>query len=198
MQDQLNKRKREILLAALDCFAEHGVESSTIEMIREASGASVGSLYHHFKSKEHIAASIYLEGIREHNARLNAALGQGLSAEQGIKTMVRVYVGWVSENPAWAKFIFHNGGVLKDSPLREQLEADNQANFLIWSQWITAKVAEGRIQALPGELYLSLIIGAAQSYARVWLGGSKGKDLLECSGVFEAAAWAAVGVHSPA
>lgn len=184
------------MLAALDCFTKHGIESSTIEMICAASGASVGSLYHHFKSKEHIAASIYLEGIREHNARLNAALSQELAAEAGIKTMVRVYVQWVAENPAWAKFIFHNGAVLTDSALKPQLDDDNQTNFLIWSRWLSGKVAEGQIRALPKELYLSLIIGAAQNYARAWLVGRSKTDIREFSQSFEEAAWRAVGSDS--
>ena len=38
-----SSRKQEILQAALACFTEFGVEATTIEMIRDRSGASIGS-----------------------------------------------------------------------------------------------------------------------------------------------------------
>lgn len=44
-------RRREILDAALACFVENGLVATTIEEIRLAAGASIGSLYHHFASK---------------------------------------------------------------------------------------------------------------------------------------------------
>ena len=36
-------RKDEILQAALACFTDFGVDATTIEMIRDRSGASIGS-----------------------------------------------------------------------------------------------------------------------------------------------------------
>ena len=51
-------RRRTILAAALACFAEHGYEATTLGQIRERSGASVGSIYHLFASKEEIAGAV--------------------------------------------------------------------------------------------------------------------------------------------
>ena len=53
-----SSRKQEILQAALACFTEFGVEATTIEMIRDRSGASIGSLYHHFGNRERIIAAL--------------------------------------------------------------------------------------------------------------------------------------------
>ena len=55
-------RRKEILQAALSCFSEQGFDATTVEQIRHRSGASTGSIYHHFKNKAHIAAALYLEG----------------------------------------------------------------------------------------------------------------------------------------
>ena len=52
--------KRQILAEALQCFLEQGIETATIEMIRERSGASVGAIYHHFKHKEGLVAALYV------------------------------------------------------------------------------------------------------------------------------------------
>ena len=58
-------RPQAILAAALDCFNQYGIEGTTIDMIRQQSNASVGSIYHHFGSKEDIAAALFIEGMRQ-------------------------------------------------------------------------------------------------------------------------------------
>ncbi|VFT27135.1 transcriptional regulator [Pseudomonas aeruginosa] len=72
-----SSRKDEILQAALACFSEHGVDATTIEMIRDRSGASIGSLYHHFGNKERIHGELYLAGIGQYAALLESRLRQG-------------------------------------------------------------------------------------------------------------------------
>jgi len=51
----------QILLDALDCFLEQGIETTSIEMIRAKSESSVGAIYHHFKNKEGIVAALFFQ-----------------------------------------------------------------------------------------------------------------------------------------
>ncbi len=44
-----------------------------MEDIRKLSGASIGSIYHHFANKELLARALYLEGRTSLNATLRAA-----------------------------------------------------------------------------------------------------------------------------
>ncbi len=55
-------RRKAILDAALSCFASKGFTETTMEDIRKISGASTGSIYHHFSNKEMLARALYLEG----------------------------------------------------------------------------------------------------------------------------------------
>ena len=48
-----------ILSTALRLFVERGYFASSIHDIRHAAGLSIGSIYHHFDSKESIASAIY-------------------------------------------------------------------------------------------------------------------------------------------
>ena len=59
------QKKQQILQQALLCFSEHGVQGTTIDMIREATQTSVGSLYHHFGNKDAIAGALFIEGMRD-------------------------------------------------------------------------------------------------------------------------------------
>ena len=81
-------RKDEILQAALACFTEHGVDVTTIEMIRERSGASTGSLYHHFGNKERIIAALYLTGTAQYADLLQRGFASAASAEACVKLLV--------------------------------------------------------------------------------------------------------------
>ena len=51
-------RRQAILEAALTCFTSKGFTETTMEDIRKLSGASTGSIYHHFENKEMLARSL--------------------------------------------------------------------------------------------------------------------------------------------
>src|SRR5438067_10900122 len=59
-------RRQVILDAALGLFTTRGLRATSVEDIRSASGASNGSLYHHFGSKEGIAAALYAAAIEDY------------------------------------------------------------------------------------------------------------------------------------
>src|ERR1700692_544606 len=91
-------RKHEILDAALRCFLKHGVEATTIEQIRQASGASLGSIYHHFGSKEAIALAVYAGAVQEYQAHVLQQLRAANSAQAGVRAMVTAHLEWNEAN----------------------------------------------------------------------------------------------------
>lgn len=68
-QQQLDKirkeRKQAIMDTALETFAEHGYESTSISMIARKTGISKGLMYNYFEGKEDLLTSIMTEGIEE-------------------------------------------------------------------------------------------------------------------------------------
>src|SRR5215213_3788736 len=94
-------RKQAILDAALAAFLERGVLATTIEDVRERSGASVGSIYHHYGSKEGIAAALFVEGMRSYQDGAADAL-----RAKGVRGFVRRHVRWVTEHPDLATYLF--------------------------------------------------------------------------------------------
>ncbi|QYU68460.1 TetR/AcrR family transcriptional regulator [Leptolyngbya sp. 15MV] len=52
-----DKRRRQILDAALRCFRESGFRGASVSDICKVAGMSPGHLYHYFPSKEAIVAS---------------------------------------------------------------------------------------------------------------------------------------------
>jgi len=191
-QSRSEGRRREILMAALSCFCEYGISGSTIDMIRERSGASVGSLYHHFGNKEKIAVALYSEGMRDHYARLRKALDDTQSAEQGVKSIVATFINWIADNPEWARFVFYSRSQVAQIDKDEAVKQGNREHWSMLKEWFSPLVKSESVKQLPVECYSSIIVGPAQDYARRWLSGRASTDIREYIDVFSDAAWLAL------
>lgn len=62
-----------ILDAARDLVLERGVQNATVSAISEESGAPVGSLYHHFGSRDDLVAELWVRAVRRSQATFLAA-----------------------------------------------------------------------------------------------------------------------------
>ena len=185
-------RKQEILDAALACFTEHGVEATTIEMIRERSQASVGSMYHHFGNKESIAASLYVEALTEHHEYQQSLLEKARSAEDGVKAIAYAYIDWISANPEKARFVLYNRSVLAKTDQAAELKESTRKHFAEVIAWFQPHVERGELKKVPPEIYASLIIGPSHDYARLWLSGRAKTDIKAYRETFAEAAWNSV------
>lgn len=189
-------RKQEIIEAALQCFTEHGVEATTIEMIRERSGASVGSLYHHFGNKESIAAAIFNDAMEEHAERQQALLAQASTVEAGVKALAYAYIDWIADNPERAHFALYSRGYLAKGEAAATMNAGKRKRLSSVLAWFRPHIASGGLKKLPIECYASLITGPAHDYARLWLSGRAKTNIKAYREIFAEAAWNAVKPES--
>src|SRR6266699_2582990 len=99
-------RRQAILEAALKCILLKSVAGTTIDDLRLRSGVSVGCIYHHFGSKEGLAAELYLHTLRDYQHAYLAALGTSRSARAGVEGAVRHHLRWVAASPNRARYLF--------------------------------------------------------------------------------------------
>ena len=185
-------RKDEILQAALACFTDFGVDATTCEMIRDRSGASIGSLYHHFGNKERIIGALYLAGTAEYAALLAEGFAQADSAEACVKLLVTSYVDWVVANPDWARFILHSRGRVEASEVGAELREVNRVNFRRILDALAVYRAQGLFKAMPVDCFTSVVIGPTHDFARHWLAGRTQTSLAECRELLAQVAWDSV------
>src|SRR5262252_2881514 len=101
-----DSRKREILQAALHCFTTIGFAGATLADIRVRAKASIGSIYHHFRSKEQLAAALYVEGLRNYQQSFLAELDRHRRAREAVRGLVHNHLRWVEANPDWSRFLY--------------------------------------------------------------------------------------------
>src|SRR5579863_3476481 len=133
-QNRTGKRRRAILDAALACFARRGFAATTIDDIRRAAGASIGSIYHHFTSKEQLAAALFVEGLRDYQDGLLEKLARERrgrrsarrTAKRGVTLIVEQYLAWVAANPDWARYLLEMGHAQFVEGVRGEFEDMNR------------------------------------------------------------------------
>ncbi len=186
------KRRRAILAAALDCFVRNGIAATTMEDIRAASGASIGSIYHHFESKELLAAALYLEGIGEYQDGLLREMTQRHTAREGIRAAVAYHLGWIKGNANWARFLLAARDADFMSPNELALRQMNRRLTEGIAGWIGPRADRGEVVALAPDTLLPLLLGPAQAFGRVWLAGRAVTTIERAEAIFADAAWNAV------
>ena len=185
-------RRLQILLAALDCFTASGVDATSIEDIRARSGASVGSIYHHFGSKEKLAAALYLEALRDYQRGSLRELGQHVDAESDIRAIVKYHLTWVSRNANQARYLLamrEADFMIEAEGVLEEMNAHYSEAVIAWRQ---PYVEAGVIVDLPADLYRPLLVGPLHEFSRQWLAGRGTASMKDAQAVIAEAAWQAL------
>src|SRR3954466_13066859 len=189
LETQPTARQQAILDAALGAFLEKGVLATTIEDVRERSGASVGSIYHHFGSKEGIAAALFVEGMRSYQDGAVEAL-----RAKGVRGFVKRHVGWVADNPRLAAYLLTQREPAVEQASRADLAEINRAFFAGIREWIAA---QDDLKPLPFDLFHAVVLGPAQEWSRHWLAGNADTSPKRAARVLADAADAAVRKETP-
>jgi AcrR family transcriptional regulator len=184
-------RKESVLQAALDCFTEHGIEHTTIHQIQVSANCSIGSLYHHFGSKEGIAEELFLAGIEALNRAMLERIHAASDAEQSVHAVVDAYCEWSTENRDMARYL-HSRDIDFSEAARKRLREIHHRYITDVYSWFAPFVEQGKMRLLPLETYVPLISGPIQEYVRRWLSGHHPNGPEEVKALFAEAAWNAV------
>lgn len=163
--------KREILLAALHCFNEHGLDLTTIDMIKARCDTSVGSIYHHFGSRDGVISALFFSSMEDQERLLTEYLADARHAEEGVVAIVYSYVDWVTEQPALARFQYQARSLVSKGPGGPLLAERNRARRVKMDEWWREHAGSESMASVPEELLSAFILGPAESYCRAWLTG---------------------------
>jgi TetR/AcrR family fatty acid metabolism transcriptional regulator len=98
------KRER-ILDAAVRVFAQEGFYNAKVSQIAQEAGVADGTIYLYFKSKDDLLISLFEDRMERINANLRDALGQGKSAREKLRNVVRLHLELISQNRHMAEVI---------------------------------------------------------------------------------------------
>ena len=187
-------RQKAILQAALKSFSTKGFTETTMEDIKRLSGASTGSIYHHFENKEMLAQALYLEGRSDLNASLLSAI-TGKPPREGIKDLIYAYLDWSEQHPDLGQFVMQAGSTeylgsyVKVVRQKIQLALPRENFPEQFFEWLSPLIEGGIIARFPQNLYVPLVIGPSREYVRRWLRTRLTAEIKEAREPLAEAAW---------
>jgi AcrR family transcriptional regulator len=179
-------RREDILGAALAAFDRRGVSAATLDEIRAGSGASIGSIYHHFGDKEGIAEALYAQVLGDYQRGFVAALA-GKGAEEGVRAVVEHHLRWAEAHPAGMRFLLGPPTRPPSSPPAGDAVAElNRGFFAEVRGWLSEHPELRAVDLATGH---ALWLGPATEYCRHWLAGRAPKPDRARRELFADAAW---------
>jgi AcrR family transcriptional regulator len=173
----------------LRCFTTIGFAGTTLADIRIRAQASIGSIYHHFRSKEQLAAALYVEGVRDYQSSFLVELGRHRGAREAVRGLVRHHLQWIKRNPDWSRFLFEHRQseflMAAESALHEVNEDFYRASLARWQRFFDSR----ELTELPPDVLTAILLGPSQEFARHWLAGRSRTDVEHAAELLAEAAW---------
>ncbi|GII52303.1 hypothetical protein Pth03_06920 [Planotetraspora thailandica] len=176
-----------IIEGALRRFSQDGVSATTLASLREESGVSVGSFYHHFASKEHVFGVLYSETLEMYQAAFVGELTRHADAQNGIEAIVAMHMAWCGEHPERARLLISERPPRREDPGGPEVHEARRAFFRRVSDWWRPHMKNGLLRPVDATMCYVLWLGPAQEMCRLWFAGAHQPTKEEIRGLSEAA-----------
>ena len=170
-KEQTHQRRADVIEAALTCFKELGYAKTTMADIRKYSSASTGSIYHHFRSKQQLAAAVYFEGVKNYQEGLLKVLETEKRVKEGVLAIVSYHLKWVSEHPTWARYLTEMRHAEFMAGIESRFKELNAHFAAGITAWVSDHMKARRLKPMSRDIFIALLLGPCQEYARQWLSG---------------------------
>jgi AcrR family transcriptional regulator len=166
-RDLNTARRRGILDATLDTFIEKGESGTFIQEVCTRAEVSVGTLYHHFGSKDQLIATLHHTLLASYQSGAGPILAADPPAEEGLRETVTYHVRWLVGHPREATFILQQpfAGYRSDR-VPPNLVKENQDFLAVVHTWLDRRMADGSLKRLPFDVVVALLIGPIHMWAR--------------------------------
>lgn len=166
-RETTGQRRRAILDAALDAFLLVGESGTFIQEVCSRADVSVGTLYHHFGSKDQLIATLHYTLLDEYQAGAGPILAADPPAEAGVRETVEYHVGWLVGHSRQATFLLQQpfAGYRSDHVPATLLE-ENEEFLATVHGWLDRRMEAGQLRRLPFDVVVALLIGPVHHWVR--------------------------------
>jgi AcrR family transcriptional regulator len=155
-----------LILVATRLFAEHGYEGTAIETVLQESGASRGSLYHHFSSKETLFDAV-LEDIEARVGRETLAAAKATGGTDPVEALRAGCLAWVrlASDPVIQRVL------LLDAPSvlgwQRWRDMDEQHTLGMIRRVVQFTAQQGRVQPQLVDMFAHILFASLNELALV-------------------------------
>lgn len=167
-------RREEVLAAAARCFMRKGYESTSMDDVAEALGATKGRVYHHFRSKPDLFFAVYRRAM-DINMGVVAphARGPGVALER-LTLMARAHALAMMETQAFQRSLTLGADLYRfgasspeDQAILKELMEYRFAYENLFRRTVEDGLADGSIAVPDASLAVRTLFGAL-NWVTVW------------------------------
>jgi AcrR family transcriptional regulator len=164
VQEKRERRRAEILHAALIAFRENGYHSTTLDDIAERLGVRKTALYHYFPDKDSILYECHRESLAEMARLIEESEGCCETAAERLAYLIREHVRVMTETLEGSPLAFEVPALAAERRA-EIIEARDRYEKVLRGL-IERGIAEGDFRKVDAKLAVFAILGAINWIAR--------------------------------
>ena len=152
------KTRALILSTALLLFTERGYFATSIHDIRRSANISIGSIYHHFESKEAIARAIYDDLLTRMTTVVEEASATATTTKGKCRAIIAAFFDLAESDPLTLHFVLH---ARHREFLPDALPICSTRPFEMMKEVITAGIASGEVCRIDPVVASAVVFGSA-------------------------------------
>ncbi|HZJ29478.1 MAG TPA: TetR/AcrR family transcriptional regulator [Solirubrobacterales bacterium] len=165
------QRRKAIMAAAEQVFAEKGYHETTVEIVAGVADVSKALIYQHFPTKRDLYQALLATSGDELLARVEASGARTGSREERLRGGIEDFFEFVVQHPGAARLLFCNA---TDPDVVGELDRVREEAAAMIADLMTEEVPPSRAEdPIPVEVALAMLahqlIGALQALAVWWL-----------------------------
>ncbi len=172
------KRKKEIVEAALDLVGEKGIESLRTSQLADRVGFSEAALYKHFSNKKEVIRTTIQTAGKELIESLTKSIEEAETDDNlaKLRTVLGTHMKFIRENPGITRLLFSDEVHFNEEDLRDDLYKIVTQYRDIIKDLLKEGIEEGQVREdLDLDAAFTLYFGMIQSQILFWslTGGEK-------------------------
>jgi TetR/AcrR family transcriptional regulator, fatty acid metabolism regulator protein len=169
LADAAIDRRRELLDAAVRVFARKGFHGSRVGDIAEEAGVAHGLLYHYFRSKDEVLATIFRDAWERLETETDRIVTSGLPLREQLRRFARIYLGSWLVTPELIAVLVRE--IARSPAVGSQID-EVRGIFVSLARMIDAAQERGEVRAgCDAQLAAWTVYGALEEILTGWVLG---------------------------
>ena len=167
----------DIILAAADVLHEHGYDATTMKDIAARVNLTAASLYHHFKSKDHLLLAVLEKGLSLAIAQIEPVACSEQGNADKLRQMIAIHIRAMTSNPAvGAAMVFEIRSLMQNGTRkragdfyerRERFFTRRDYFEVLFKHIVQQGVDAGEFRAVDAGIFTKAMLGA-HNWVGVW------------------------------
>jgi TetR/AcrR family fatty acid metabolism transcriptional regulator len=172
-----DRRRKQILTAAVRLFAKHGFHETEIDSIAKGAGVSKGTIYNYFDDKRALFMAAIEWGFELLAARIGTAVGVVEDPVRKLETAMQTYLSFFQSNGNLYRLLFLHRGAYRDATELRSMKR-HIAHLSLFEGILTEGIERGAFRRIDVRVGSFAIAGIIHAHYHQWRIEGKGRKLL--------------------